>query len=322
MLMSLNVKKWSSNVNQCGGLPTILQASDSETPTMNDILHALGFILIAGTFFVGLIILERAYWLRRQRPEAYDLREVLANISTGFMYKMVDGLVVALFVTRFYDPVASLGLHYHPANRWAGYALLFLLVDFLFYCLHTIAHKVRYAWCAHVVHHSSERMNLSTALRQNFLFDLSGMAILWWLPLALIGFDKMSVVVAIELNLFYQFFLHTEVVRRLPAWYEFIFNTPSHHRVHHGRNPLQIDTNFAGVLIIWDRLFGTFVDESAAGRIDYGITFRQPKSLNPLRLNLEEFFFMWRDVLRHRDLRIIWKNPNWVAERYPVAAEK
>ncbi|WP_141554295.1 sterol desaturase family protein, partial [Tenacibaculum discolor] len=96
----------------------------------------------------------------------------------------------------------------------------------------------------------------------------------WCLPLALIGFDKMSVVMAIELNLFYQFFIHTEVIRRLPAWYEAIFNTPSHHRVHHGRSPAQIDTNFGGVLIIWDRLFGTFVDERDAGQIVYGISRR------------------------------------------------
>ncbi len=282
---------------------------------MNDILHALGFILIAGSFFLVLIALERSYWRRHQRPQAYDLRETLANITTGLLYKVTDGIVVAIFVTHFYDRIAAHGLHYHPAQRWLGMIVLFFAVDFIFYGVHTFFHKVRYGWCVHAVHHSSERMNLSTALRQNFLFDLSGLAILWWLPLALIGFDKMSVVVMIELNLFYQFFLHTEVVGRLPAWYEFIFNTPSHHRVHHGRNPDQLDTNFGGVLIIWDRLFGTFVDESAAGRIDYGITFRQPRSLNPLRLDLDEFFSMWADAWRYKTLRVLWHRPNWVPQQ-------
>ncbi|TJY60996.1 sterol desaturase family protein [Sinimarinibacterium sp. CAU 1509] len=284
---------------------------------MEDILHALGFVLIAGSAFLGLILIERWYWIRKHRPEAYQTREVFANIATGFMYKMFDGVVVAVFVTHFYDHIRAFGLQYTPENKWAMIALLFVVTDLIFYGLHVAMHKLRYAWCSHVTHHSSTRFNLSTALRQNFLFDLSGLAILWWLPLALIGFDKLSVVVAIELNLFYQFFIHTEVVKRMPAWYEAIFNTPSHHRVHHGRNPAQIDTNFGGVLIIWDRLFGSFVDERDAGRIEYGITNRQPTTLNPLRLNLDEWFAMWRDVWTCRDLRILWKHPDWVEQRYP-----
>jgi sterol desaturase/sphingolipid hydroxylase (fatty acid hydroxylase superfamily) len=194
--------------------------------------------------------------------------------------------------------------------------VLFFVTDFLFYILHVVLHKMRYAWCSHITHHSSTRFNLSTALRQNFLFDLSGVAILWCLPLALIGFDKMSAVLAIEMNLFYQFFIHTEVVDRLPAWCEAVFNTPSHHRVHHGSKPDQMETNFGGVLIIWDRFFGTFTDERDAGTISYGITHRQPRTLNPLRLNLDEWFCMWRDVWRYRDLRILWKHPDWVEETY------
>lgn len=286
---------------------------------MSDILHAVGFLLLAGAVFIGFITAEALYWRKRQRPDAYQLKETLANICTGFMYKMFDGVVVAVFVTRFYDDVLELGLQYTPANKWLGWALLFVATDVLFYGLHKLMHKVRWGWCSHVTHHSSVRFNLSTALRQNFLFDLSGMAILWWLPLALIGFDKTSVVVAIELNLLYQFFIHTQVVGRLPAWYEAVFNTPSHHRVHHGRNAAQIDTNFGGVLIVWDRLFGTFVDERDAGRIDYGISLRQPTTLNPLRLNLDESIAMWRDVWRHKDVRIIWMHPDWVAQRYPEA---
>ena len=229
-------------------------------------------------------------------------------------------VVVAIFVTQCYDEVVAIGLQYQPANPWLGFALLFVASDLTFYATHVAMHKLRYGWASHVTHHSSPRFNLSTALRQNFLFDLSGLAILWWLPLALIGFDKMSAIVAIELNLLYQFFLHTEVVRRLPGWFEAVFNTPSHHRVHHGCNPAQIDRNFGGVLIIWDRLFGTFIDERDAGRIDYGVTLRQPTTLNPLRLNLDEFFAMWADVWRHQDLRILWKHPDWVAEHYPEDA--
>lgn len=282
---------------------------------MNDILHALLFVLIAGAAFLTLILLERAYWVRHQRPEAYETREVGTNIIMGFVYKMVDGAVVAVFVTQFYDDVMRLGLQYTPSNRWLGWALLVVATDFIFYWLHWLMHKTRYAWCSHVTHHSSLRYNLSTALRQNFLFDLSGLALLWWLPLALIGFDKTSVVVAIEVNLFFQFFLHTEVVGRLPRWYEAVFNTPSHHRVHHGSHVQQHDTNFGGMFILWDRLFGTFVDERDAGTIAYGITHRQPTTLNPLRLNLDEWWAMWRDVWQRKDARVLWKHPDWVEDQ-------
>jgi sterol desaturase/sphingolipid hydroxylase (fatty acid hydroxylase superfamily) len=287
---------------------------------MADILHALFFVVVAGAAFLTLIVLERAYWIRHHRPQAYEIKEVLTNISMGFLYKMVDGAVVAIFVTRFYDDVLKWGLQYTPSNRWLGIAVLIVVTDFVFYVLHWLMHKTRYAWCSHVTHHSSQRYNLSTALRQNFLFDISGLALLWWLPLALIGFDKMSVVVAIELNLFYQFFIHTEVVGRLPRWFEAVFNTPSHHRVHHGSNPGQLDTNFGGVLIIWDRLFGTFVDERQAGTIAYGIAQRQPRTLNPLRLNLDEWFAMWRDVWQHKDPSILWRHPDYVSEPHRIAA--
>ena len=279
---------------------------------MQDILHALGFVLAAGSVFLALILAERAWWIRRQRPEAYDLRESMANVATGFLYKMVDGAFVAGVITVFFDQVQGWGLQAAPSNPWLAALCLFVATDFVFYVAHVVMHKLRYGWCSHITHHSSERFNLSTALRQNFLFDLSGLALLWWLPLALLGFDKMAVIIAVELNLFYQFFLHTEVVGRLPRWVEAVFNTPSHHRVHHGRNPAQIDTNFGGVLIVWDRLFGTFVDEREAGAIVYGISHRQPRTLNPLRLNLDEWCAMWRDAWRLRDLRVLWKHPDWV----------
>ena len=140
-------------------------------------------------------------------------------------------------------------------------------------------------------------------------------------PPALLGFSLEHAVIALELNLFIQFFVHTETINRLPRWFEFIFNTPSHHRVHHGSNPKQIDTNFGGVFIIWDRLFGSFVDESDAGEIRYGVTNRPAETLNPVKLVFIEFISMYQDVIRYRDLRIIWKHPDWVNERYPHSGQ-
>ncbi len=282
---------------------------------MSDLLHALGFIALAGAVFIAIILLEAHYWRRKNRPDVYDLRETLANMSTGALYKVVDGIAIALFIQYCYDYVRGWGLQWSFEHGFAAYALLFLVSDFFYYFYHRAMHSIRWFWAIHVTHHSSQRLNFSTALRQNFLMDLNFGWVLWWLPLALVGFDKTWSLIAIELSLVYQFFLHTEVVRRLGAL-EWVFNTPSHHRVHHGCKPTQIDTNFGGVLIVWDRFFGTFVDERDAGTIKYGLTQRQPSTLNPLRLNLDEFFQMFKDAWKYRDGRVFVNDPGYVERRY------
>lgn len=282
---------------------------------MNDLLHAIGFILTFGIFFLCIIALEAWYLHRQGRKDIYRLDETLASITTGAVYKIVDGIVIALFIQFFYDYVYTWGFQYTPEHGWISALFLFLAVDFVYYFYHLAMHKVRWFWASHVTHHSATHMNFATALRQNFLIDLNFGWVVWWLPIALIGFSKEWTIIAIELNLAYQFFIHTETVRRLGP-VEWLFNTPSHHRVHHGSNPAQIDTNFGGVLIIWDRLFGTFVDERDAGPVKYGLVSRQPTTLNPLRLNLDEFFAMLKDVVKYRDLRILVKPPSYVEEHY------
>ena len=282
---------------------------------MNDVLHALGFIAIFGALFLSIIVWEAWYLSRQGRNDAYHFKETLANIATGGMYKVVDGIAIALFIQFFYETVREWGLKIDVALNWQSDLLLFIDSDFFYYFYHVAMHKVRWMWAVHVTHHSSKRLNFSTALRQNFLLDLNFGWVLWWIPLALIGFDKNWTIIAIEASLAYQFFLHTEVIRRLGPL-EWVLNTPSHHRVHHGCKPDQIDRNFGGVLIIWDRLFGTFVDERDVSRLEYGLTSRQPTTLNPLRLNLDEFFQMWRDVWHYRDLAIFWRRPDYVESRY------
>jgi sterol desaturase/sphingolipid hydroxylase (fatty acid hydroxylase superfamily) len=183
---------------------------------------------------------------------------------------------------------------------------LFVAQDFLYYFFHRAHHRVRWMWCSHVVHHSSERLNLSTAFRQSLTYPLSGMW-LFWLPLAWLGFGPDWVILIVGLNLAFQFFVHTEVVGKLGVL-ELVFNTPSHHRVHHGKNPQYIDRNYAGVLIIWDKLFGTFVEEQEAPQ--YGIV-RQVKSHNPITLTFHEWGAMAHDVWHYRDLRFLWKPPEW-----------
>ena len=283
---------------------------------MEAVTHALLFIALAGPVFFALMYFERAWLIRNGRSDAYDLNESFANICTGLIYKVVDTLLVVFVASFIYMAVWGIGLQWRSGNALVDFLLLMVLVDFSFYWVHRFMHKVRYGWTGHWVHHSSERFNFSTALRQTPVVSFNGITIFSMLPAALIGFDPIHAVVALELNLFYQFFVHTEVVRRMPKWFEAVFNTPSHHRVHHGSNPKQIDKNFAGMLIIWDRLFGTFIDEEQAGEIKYGVDFRPAKTLNPFKLVMAEFISMWRDVVHYRDVRILWKHPSWVEEHY------
>ncbi len=283
----------------------------------DDLMHALLIIIGFGVMFFLFILYEVHYFRSRNQKDVYHLKETLSNIALAVMYKVTDGAAVALFSFYFYDWFKRHGLDFAPNNPIVALIFLFFVVELTFWFYHFFMHKVRWGWASHSVHHSSERYNFSTALRQNFLVDLSGVQYLLWVPAALIGFDKFSIIVMIEFSLFYQFFIHTQMVKRLPAWFEFVFNTPSHHRVHHGRNPGQLDRNFGGVLIVFDRLFGTFRDESEAGVIRYGIATRPPKTLNPFLLSVTEFCLMWRDVVVHKDLRILWKSPDWVDVKYP-----
>lgn len=292
---------------------------------MQDVIQAIGFIITFGAFFITIIVLEAWYWHRKGRKNIYPLKETLANIATGGAYKIVDGIAIALFIQAFYEYVRTLGFQYNAELSVLSVVFLFIASDFFYYFYHLTMHKVRWFWSIHVTHHSSKNMNFSTALRQNFLLDLNFGWVLWWIPLALIGFDKNWTLIAIELSLAYQFFLHTEVVGRLGV-VEKVLNTPSHHRVHHGCKAEQIDRNFGGVLIIWDRLFGTFSDEKHSsqrvGDIEYGLTSRQPTSLNPLRLNLDEFAQMFKDVFKYKDLSIFYKAPNYVEKRYAADPER
>jgi sterol desaturase/sphingolipid hydroxylase (fatty acid hydroxylase superfamily) len=163
---------------------------------------------------------------------------------------------------------------------------------------------VRWFWASHVIHHSSQHYNLSTALRQTWtgFFSLS---FLFRCPLFLLGFHPGLVFFCGGLNLIYQFFIHTEAVGRLPRWVEAVMNTPSHHRVHHGTNPAYLDRNYAGVFIIWDRLFGSFVAEDAAEPARYGIV-RNLASFNPLWVATHEWVGIARDLLAARSVQAAW----------------
>lgn len=282
---------------------------------MQDVMHALFFIAVFGVIFSSVMLAEYGYARYRGRRAVYHGKETLANLATGASYKIIDGIAVALFIQAFYLWVSQYGLQWSPPLTWWSVLILIVFIDFCFFINHVLMHKVRWFWNVHVTHHSSEHMNFSTALRQNFTFALSGSWLFWWIPAALIGFDKDWVLLAIEGNLVYQFFLHTEQVGRL-GWLEKIFNTPSHHRVHHGSNPQQIDRNFGGIFIFWDYIFGTFRDERDAGEIRYGVTRMPARPYDPFYLQVHDWAAMFRDVWRYKDLRILYRHPDWVLEQY------
>lgn len=170
----------------------------------------------------------------------------------------------------------------------------FILDDFRFYLHHRIVHRWRWGWGLHRAHHTSERFALDVGARQPWTKHFTGTMMLK-VPLVLIGFDPIMVLFCGFMNAYYQFLLHTQTIKKLPSWYEYIFNTPSHHRVHHGKNPRYLDANYAGTLIIWDRMLGTFVAEDEKDLPDYGLV--DPlDTYNPIRILFGEYWNIVKDV--------------------------
>jgi sterol desaturase/sphingolipid hydroxylase (fatty acid hydroxylase superfamily) len=256
-------------------------------------------IYAAFPVFILTMILEAA-WARRaagQPIRGYEPIDTWASLTMGIGNVAISAVtklgVVALWAFLYEHRLFDL-----PTSGAAVWIALFFAEDLCYYAFHRAHHEVRLLWASHVNHHSSTRYNLSTALRQSWTSPVTG--VLFWLPLPLLGFHPTLVLTQQAISLLYQYWLHTEAIDRMPAWFEAIFNTPSHHRVHHGRDPLYLDRNHAGILIVWDRLFGTFEPEDK--RPDYGLTVNL-ETFNPLRIALHEWIAMGRDALAARSLR-------------------
>ena len=185
-------------------------------------------------------------------------------------------------------------------RQWWAWLILFFLDDLVYYCFHRANHEVRIFWAGHVPHHSSEYLNFGTALRQGVGERMH--KFVFWLPLPLLGFDPLMIFMMISINLTYQFWVHTKVLRKLPRFIELIFNTPSHHRVHHASNIRYLDCNHGGVLIIWDRLLGTFSEELKSEPVVYGLT-KNIDTFNPIKIALGEYASIWRDMAQTRSLK-------------------
>jgi sterol desaturase/sphingolipid hydroxylase (fatty acid hydroxylase superfamily) len=231
---------------------------------------------------------------------------------------LIGGVVVA----------ASLAVYQHrlfeiPMTAVWAWVAIFLLEDLTYYWFHRLSHERRFWWAAHVNHHSSQHYNLSTALRQTWTGGISGTWLLW-LPLSLLGFPPAMVAIQKGISLVYQFWIHTEAIGRMPRWFEAVFNTPSHHRVHHARNPRYLDRNYAGILIVWDRLFGTFEPELDEEPCRYGIV-KNIGAFNPLRVAFHEWVAIGRDLAGARSLReaagYLFGPPGWSPDGSRLTSE-
>ena len=268
-------------------------------------------IVIAIPVYFLLIGIEIIYQ-RVQAVKTYRLKDAMTNINCGVI-SQISGAFIMVILFSMYTWVEKEWAFFNIPVVWWAFPVAFIFFDFMYYWAHRLSHEINLFWGGHSVHHQSEEYNLTVALRQ------SSTQILWtflfYLPLALCGIDPVVFISMQGVNLLYQFWIHTESIQKLPKWYEAVFNTPSHHRVHHARNPEYIDKNHAGTLIIWDKLFGTFVPEKE--RPQYGIT-RPLKSWNPLWANFAHYAAIYEDMKSvpgiKDKLRLLVKKPGWLPE--------
>ncbi|WJY19468.1 sterol desaturase family protein [Alteriqipengyuania flavescens] len=259
-----------------------------------------------------LLVLAEMVWARLRRPEAYEPRDTLTSLVFG-LGSTVSGLLFGGLFLLLYLALWEYRL-FDIGWAWWAWALCFVLDDLAYYWIHRAGHRIRWFWASHVNRHSSQHYNLSTALRQSWTGFLT-LGFAFKLPLVLLGFHPVMIAICGGFNLIYQFWIHTESIGRMPRWFEAVMNTPSHHRVHHATNPRYLDRNYAGVFIVWDRMFGTFQPEvdDADEPIRYGIV-RQLGTFNLLWSVFHEWVGiaqdMWRAPWRHK-LSYLLREPGW-----------
>jgi sterol desaturase/sphingolipid hydroxylase (fatty acid hydroxylase superfamily) len=256
-------------------------------------------VTLAIPAFVLLVLAEMIVARIKDRSR-YEPRDTLTSLALGTGSTVAGvlsgGLVFAMAMWVWQFRLFEIGY------AWYWFVIAFVLDDLAYYVFHRSAHRVRWFWASHVIHHSSQHYNLSTALRQTWTGFFS-LAFLFRLPLFLIGFPPAMVFFVAGLNLIYQFWIHTEVIGRMPRWFEAVMNTPSHHRVHHATNPRYLDRNYAGVFIVWDKWLGTFEPERDDDRPRYGLV-KNLGSFNILWAATHEWIGIAKDV---------WHAPDWRA---------
>ena len=256
---------------------------------------------------VLLLLFVEVFLSARMQLELYELPDTAASITMG-LGMLAIGLVTKPVIFLLHSFLNRFAL-FHLGYGWWVWILAFFADEFSYYWFHRTSHECRFFWASHVVHHSSQRYNLGTALRQSWTGSFTGWVFWLWMPLA--GFRPLMIMTMQSVSLIYQYWIHTELIRSTGPL-ENVLNTPSHHRVHHGSNPRYIDRNHGGTLIVWDRLFGTYEPESE--KPDYGLT-KNIGTYNPVRIAFHEWTDLARDVRHARNWHERWMyifgTPGW-----------
>jgi len=268
-------------------------------------------ILFAIPFFVLSMLLELYVTIKRNM-NTYTVKDAFSSIAMGLGNVFLGFLSKAIVFAALYYVYQNFRLFSIPVTWWS-FVLIFFADDFSYYWFHRISHKSRLFWASHVVHHSSKHYNLSTALRQTWSGGFYSFVFWLWMPL--VGFHPEMILLQMSISLLYQFWIHTEAIQKMPRWFEAIMNTPSHHRVHHGSNPIYLDRNHAGILIIWDKMFGTFQPELEEEKVIYGLV-SNIKTYNPIIIAFHEWVAMFKDSFTGRKsissrLKYLIKPPGW-----------
>ena len=259
-------------------------------------------------FFILTVIIEVILTVK-VKLEEYDFKDsstsILMGLGNVFLGIIAKAMVLGIFLFLYKYRIFTISF------AWWSWILLLFVEDLTYYWFHRISHESRIFWASHVVHHSSKKYNLSTALRQTWSGGFY--TFIFWLPLVLIGFHPAMVLVQMSISLIYQYWIHTEMIKKMPKWFEAVFNTPSHHRVHHATNPQYLDRNHAGIFIIWDRLFGTF--EPEVEKPVYGLV-KNIETYNPLKIAFIEWYQMFVDFFTSKTsilnkFKYFIKPPGW-----------
>lgn len=258
-------------------------------------------------FFISMLV---EYQFAKEKYYGKDTGVSLLMMVFSAIVEFIPKVLafVAFFYLYELSPLKGI-----VGRQWWAWILLLLADDFAYYWFHRLNHEVRLFWAGHVPHHSSIHMNLGTALRQGVGERIHKFFFWMWIPL--LGFDPLMMFTMMGVSLIYQFFVHTELVDKMPKPIELIFNTPSHHRVHHASNIRYLDCNHAGILIIWDRMFGTFSEElKEIDKPVYGLTVNI-ETYNPVKVATHEYAAIWKDVKRadtwSDKLNYIFNSPGW-----------
>lgn len=278
-------------------------------------------VIYAIPFFLVTLLME-SYFSAKEHKGFTETKDSLTSIALGLGNLGIGMLTKGLVWISFFYLYEH--WRFFEWDSWSIPVLVFTFFaeDFTYYWLHRYAHEIRYFWASHLPHHSSPKYNLAAALRQSWTSTISGVFLFYiWAPL--LGIHPFVLFTFQQISLVYQYWIHTEYIHKMPKWFEFIFNTPSHHRVHHGIDLKYLDKNYGGVLIIWDRLFGTFQAEEEHPH--YGLT-KQIESYNPAKIAVYEWVNIFKDITQKYQFKHLFKTifgpPGWSPDGSTLTVEQ